>query len=168
MFYGLVSTRLDFSDEMETLKVELKKAGKLDDAPKAVASRNRAGLTNCHGLMTLLLLIGNWSQFVPEFLHGNFQVLCETCAASQRPLHIHRQGIAQKDPAGTLDARQGIQSAARRSSEVLQCCGHSSETEDLRHCGYTATLFDVFYRVKNGCLNSMIRVTSKPSLFSFF
>ena len=26
--------RLDFSDEMETLKVELKKAGKLDDAPK--------------------------------------------------------------------------------------------------------------------------------------
>lgn len=47
------TTPLDFSDEMETLKVELKKAGKLDDAPK---------------------------------------------------------GIAQKDPAGTLDARQGIQS----------------------------------------------------------
>ena len=52
MFYGLVSTRLDFSDEMETLKVELKKAGKLDDAPKAVASRNRAGLTNWHGLIS--------------------------------------------------------------------------------------------------------------------
>ena len=31
-----------------------------------------------------------------------------------------------------------------------------------------ATLFDVFCRVKNGCLNSMIRVRSKPSLFSFF
>jgi len=75
-----------------------------------------------------------------------FQAPDETCAASQRPLHIHRQGIAQKDPAGTLDARQGIQSAARRSSEVLQCCGHSLETEDLRHCGYTATLFDVFCR----------------------
>jgi len=43
------STPLDFSDEMETLKVELKKAGKLDDAPKGIAQKDPAATLDPRG-----------------------------------------------------------------------------------------------------------------------
>ena len=119
MFYDLVSTRLDFSDEMETLKVELKKAGKLDDAPKAVASRNRAGLTNWHGLMTLLLLIGNWSQFVPWKLSGSFRRFVKlVLLPSDRCIFIGRGSLRRIQPGHWMH----VKASSLPRGAVQRCC----------------------------------------------
>ena len=50
--------RLDFSDEMETLKVELKRAGKLDDAPKVGTCRRLIVFKICHRANRYSMIFG--------------------------------------------------------------------------------------------------------------
>ncbi|CAJ1415372.1 unnamed protein product [Effrenium voratum] len=62
---GTSTPPLDFSDEMESLKVELKKAGKLDDAPKGIAQR--AAAEERQGIQSEKKMPNVWDNPFPEW-----------------------------------------------------------------------------------------------------
>ena len=121
--------RLDFSDEMETLKVELKKAGKLDDAPKVgtcwnvelwnqtvrktfeqswISSRFAIVQTDIRWYSDIVTL--KWLKMIAVEYSSLF--IEEIWRNHEHHFLSTMQGIAQKDPAAKLDPRgQAINSA---------------------------------------------------------
>ena len=111
--------RLDFSDEMETLKVELKRAGKLDDAPKVGTCRRLIVFKICHRANRYSMIFGYSDTEVieddcggvVESIHWRNEEIMKIRNAFGFSLDQKLQGIAQKDPAATMDPRQAVNSA---------------------------------------------------------